>query len=165
MFYRQRQGEDRKIGASYAMKRNRLTLAFAVVALSIISGITLNASDGQAGIQRCDFGSGRDFVTCVVDGDTVWVEGTNYRLAGFDTPEGYRNLCGGSRERQLSERATDRLIQLMNTSDWEVRSLGRADRYGRVLANLNIDGRDVGEILVEERLARFWPDGDEWWCD
>jgi micrococcal nuclease len=165
MFYRQRQGEDRKIGASYAMKRNRLTLAFAVVALSIISGITLNASDGQAGIQRCDFGSGRDFVTCVIDGDTVWVEGTNYRLAGFDTPEGYRNLCGGSLERQLSERATDRLIQLMNTSDWEVRSLGRADRYGRVLANLNIDGRDVGEILIEERLARFWPDGDEWWCD
>ncbi len=99
------------------MKKNSWKLAFAVVALSVVGGFALTASDEQAGIQRCDFGSDRDFVTCVVDGDTVWVEGTNYRLAGFDTSEGYQNLCGGSRERQLSERATDRPIQLMNTGD------------------------------------------------
>lgn len=41
-----------------------------------------------------EFGSGRDFVTCVVDGDTIWVDGINYRLAGFDAPEWYRGLWG-----------------------------------------------------------------------
>jgi hypothetical protein len=39
------------------VKRNRLRLAFAVVALSIVGGIALTASDGQAGIPRCDFGA------------------------------------------------------------------------------------------------------------
>jgi endonuclease YncB( thermonuclease family) len=135
------------------------TILAAVIASLIVSVV------GASAMERCNFGSGRAFDTCVVDGDTIWVSGVNYRLAGFDTPEGHRNLCGGARERQLAERATNRLIQLMNTNEWAVTPLGSADRYGRVLANLTIGGRDVGAILVEERLARFWPDGDEWWCN
>lgn len=31
-----------------------------------------------------------DRYTCVVDGDTLWIEGINYRLEGYDTPEEYR---------------------------------------------------------------------------
>jgi hypothetical protein len=34
----------------------------------------------------------------------------------------------------------------------------------RRLATIDIDGRDVGEFLIEEKLARRWPDGDELWC-
>ena len=34
----------------------------------------------------------------------------------------------------------------------------------RTLATIRISGRDVGDILIEERLARRWPDGYEFWC-
>jgi endonuclease YncB( thermonuclease family) len=33
------------------------------------------------------------------------------------------------------------------------------DRYGRTLARLSVDGRDIGETLVRERLALRWQEG------
>jgi micrococcal nuclease len=38
------------------------------------------------------------------------------------------------------------------------------DKYGRTLAIICSNGQDVGEMLIKERLARSWPDGDEFWC-
>lgn len=101
--------------------------------------------------------------TCVVDGDTIWLEGENIRLEGFDTPEPQTNICGGDFERQLAAQASARLMELLNTNAWTVER-SSTDRYGRTLATIKIGGRDVGEWLVEERLARWWPDGEEWWC-
>lgn len=102
--------------------------------------------------------------TCVVDGDTLWLHGDNLRLEGFDTPEPQTDICGGDLERQLAAQASARLLELLNTNTWTVERSG-SDRYGRTLATIRIGGRDVGETLVEERLARWWPDGHEWWCE
>ena len=102
--------------------------------------------------------------TCVVDGDTIWLEGENIRLEGFDTPEPQTDICGGEREKALAAQASARLVELLNTNVWTVRRSG-TDRYGRTLATVRIDGRGIGEWLVTERLARWWPDGEEWWCD
>ncbi len=101
--------------------------------------------------------------TCIVDGDTLWLEGENIRLEGFDTPEPQTQICGGEREKALAADASARLMELLNTNTWTVERSG-VDRYGRTLATIRIGGRDVGEWLVEERLARWWPDGEEWWC-
>tara|TARA_R100000365_G_C2746842_1_gene76296 strand:+ start:577 stop:1014 length:438 start_codon:yes stop_codon:yes gene_type:complete len=103
--------------------------------------------------------------TCVVDGDTIWIEGVNVRMEGYDTPEPQTNLCGGEREKALAEQASDRLVELMNTRSWTLELSGSTGGFGREIGTIYIDGRDVGEILVEERLARWWPDGDEWWCE
>ena len=102
--------------------------------------------------------------TCVVDGDTIWLAGENIRLEGFDTPEPQTNICGGEREKALAALASARLMELLNTNAWTVQGSG-TDRYGRTLATIRIGDRDVGEFLIEERLARRWPDGEEWWCD
>ena len=40
-------------------------------------------------------------ITCVVDGDTFWLNGEKFRLQGYDTPETTTGLCGGGAERQL----------------------------------------------------------------
>jgi len=101
--------------------------------------------------------------TCIVDGDTLWLNGENLRLEGFDTPEPQTEICGGDFERELAAQASARLVELLNTNTWTVERSG-TDRYGRTLATIRIGGRDVGEWLVEERLARWWPDGEEWWC-
>lgn len=106
-----------------------------------------------------------DRYTCVVDGDTLWLEGINYRLEGYDTPEEYNNVCGGFREIDLAGAAPQRFMELLNQNQWTLQSLGQADRYGRVLANIYIDGEDIGDVLVREGLARYWPDGDEFWCN
>ena len=102
-------------------------------------------------------------VTCVVDGDTIWLEGEKIRLMGFDTPEPQTNLCGGDREKELAEEATQRLIQLLNSNEFTLERDGK-DRYQRTLAILRIDGQNVGDLLISEGLARSWPDGSEFWC-
>lgn len=101
--------------------------------------------------------------TCIFDGDTLWLHGENIRLEGFDTPEPMTAICGGEREKELAARASARLLELLSTNRWSIERNG-VDRYGRTLATIRIDGRDVGEWLVRERLARWWPDGEEWWC-
>lgn len=39
---------------------------------------------------------GRDWHTCVVDGDTIWLGGVNLRLESYDTPEPYNDTCGSA---------------------------------------------------------------------
>lgn len=112
-------------------------------------------------IGKC--GSGQRY-TCVVDGDTFWLEGRKYRLAGYDTPEPYTNICGGQREVQLARRATARFIELWNTTEIDIYDAGGRGRYGRELVNVTSNGHDIGGILISEGLARRWPDGYEFWC-
>src|SRR5476651_911334 len=49
----------------------------------------------------------------IIDGDTIRIDGTTYRLVGFDTPE-MGNGARCARERDLAERATNRLRQIVS---------------------------------------------------
>jgi endonuclease YncB( thermonuclease family) len=102
--------------------------------------------------------------TCIVDGDTLWLDGTDYRLKDFDTPEPQTNICGGKAEVALAHKASARLLELLNGSPWTIETFGADDTGRRILATIRIRGKDVGDILIAEHLARHWPDGPEWWC-
>ena len=102
-------------------------------------------------------------ITCVVDGDTIWFEGEKIRIMGYDTPEPTTNICGGQIERDLADKASNRLLELLNENHFTIARDGE-DRYGRTLAVIRVSGTDVGEILIAEGLARSWPDGAEFWC-
>lgn len=102
--------------------------------------------------------------TCVVDGDTIWLEGKNLRLQSFDTPEPWTDICGGKAEVALARRASARLLELLNSGPITVETFGLDSTGKRTLATVRLDGRDVGDILIAEKLARRWPDGPEWWC-
>ncbi|MCP8889067.1 thermonuclease family protein [Devosia sp. XJ19-45] len=69
----------------------------------------------------------------------------------------------GRAEVELAHRASRRLLELLNQNAFTVATHGD-DRYGRTLATIKIAGRDVGDILIDEGLARRWPDGPEFWC-
>jgi endonuclease YncB( thermonuclease family) len=103
-------------------------------------------------------------VTCVIDGDTFWLDGVKYRTSGYDTPEPYSNICGGQFEQQLAARAIARFIALWNTTEITIRRTGSVDRYDRNLVQVYSNGQDIGEILITEGLARHWPVGHEFWC-
>lgn len=102
--------------------------------------------------------------TCVVDGDTIWLNGVNLRLEAFDTPEPQTAICGGAKEVALAKQASARLLELLNNHRWTVETGGLDNTGKRTLATIRLDGQDVGDILISEGLARRWPDGDEWWC-
>jgi micrococcal nuclease len=137
------------------------TRSAAAIALVVTTLCSLPATAQE---WRVQFGMcGRDRVTCVVDGDTIWLQGVNLRLESYDTPEPYNDICGGPAEVELAHRASARLLQLLNGNSFTVET-GGEDRYGRVLATIRVGGVDVGDILISEGLARRWPNGAEFWC-
>lgn len=109
---------------------------------------------------------GRSVTPCdVIDGDTVRLRGgQTFRLVGFDTPEtGRQARC--AYERQLGDAATAQLQTLTRTAASAVLKPVQcscpagtdgtsACNYGRSCGILRPDGRDVGEILIAEGLAR-----------
>jgi endonuclease YncB( thermonuclease family) len=48
---------------------------------------------------------------------------------------------------------------------YEIQWLGRSGHYGRELATIRLaDGRDAGEVLIEDGLAQPWPNDGNIWC-
>jgi micrococcal nuclease len=122
---------------------------------------------GQPHMKMCSPGQANtSHKTCVVDGDTLWLNGENIRLKDFDTPEPQTQICSGDREVALAHKASARLLQILNETNWTIKRFGheRGGKGKQTLATIYVNGRDVGDTLIKERLARHWPDGDEWWC-
>lgn len=86
----------------------------------------------------------------VIDGDTVDRWPWRYRLVGFDAPEIGRAACAS--ERQGGVAAKIRMGELIAGAQRVdlVRTTWRLDRWGRVLARLELDGRDAAGIAIAE---------------
>jgi endonuclease YncB( thermonuclease family) len=99
----------------------------------------------------------------VIDGDTINVFHVqpNVRLVGFNAPESSNAACEA--ERQLGVRATQRLLELVQAGHLDFQyvecscpSSTQGTRFcnrGRDCGTLKSNGRDVGAILIEEKLA------------
>jgi micrococcal nuclease len=101
---------------------------------------------------------------CVVDGDTFWLAGEKIRIADIDTPEVSEPRCPA--EKALGDRATLRLLALLDAGPFELHQVGTGDRdrYGRLLRVVTRGGRSLGDQLVAEGLARTWTGRREPWC-
>ena len=110
----------------------------------------------------------------VVDGDTVKVNlptlpsklnPISVRILGIDTPE-KGELAKCKKERELAEKATafsqqafshGKNIQFINVKGW--------DKYHRILAEIIIDGKNLGNLLIQNGLAREYKGGKRaGWC-
>lgn len=124
-----------------------------------IIGAPLTA-DGL-GVRKMPICVGPVRVSCVIDGDTAWVEGEKIRISGIDAPE-IEGRCGF--ERELAERAKRRLSELLSSQPFTVARSG-TDRYGRTLATLYLrDSGDVGAVMTREGLVREWTGRRLPWC-
>lgn len=102
-------------------------------------------------------------VTCVVDGDTFWLDGVKFRIADIDTPEVSKPGCAS--EAALGREATLRMRELLSQGSFELVSADRdEDRYGRKLRVVERDGQSLGAILVAEGLAATWGGRQHEWC-
>jgi micrococcal nuclease len=101
--------------------------------------------------------------TCVVDGDTFWLNGEKVRIADINAPETHGAEC--AEERDLGQQAALRLTQLLNAGAFTLAIEGRTtDRYGRALRVIRRDGRSLGAALVSEGLAEPWRGRRSDWC-
>jgi len=94
-------------------------------------------------------------IVSVHDGDTVTAEITvrlNVRLIDCWAPE----VTGKEKPEGLKSKA--RLTELASGKNGTLTipigdDLGDSFTFGRVLARLNVDGKDISEIMVEEKFA------------
>lgn len=111
-----------------------MRLLAAIVALAAIPAIAAEPLTGK--------------VVSVHDGDTVRVlDAANVqnkvRLDGIDAPE---------RSQPFGTKARERLGELAMGKDVAVHSEGR-DKYGRIIARIEVGGQDVGRQMVADGLA------------
>jgi endonuclease YncB( thermonuclease family) len=94
----------------------------------------------------------------IIDGDTIALGSERVRILNIDAPETRNARCEA--ELVAGLKAKERLATLLRSGLIEVDRHGE-DRYRRTLARVSAGGRDVGEVLVRERLALPWHDGPE----
>jgi micrococcal nuclease len=94
--------------------------------------------------------------TSITDGDTFRIGDERIRIRTIDTPEIMRPRCKA--ERRLAIEAKVALRELIEGRDVEIVRHGK-DGFGRTLADVIVDGQDVGETLVARGLALPWRDG------
>ena len=85
----------------------------------------------------------------VVDGDTIVLDGTRWRLWGIDAPES-KQWCG---DYPAGVQATAVLEKLMRGRTIACEDRG-GDRYGRRIGLCRADGDDLGAAMV--RLGQAW---------
>lgn len=112
-------------------------------------------------------------VTSIYDGDTFRVNLKDYpeiigerigiRINGIDTPE-MRAQC--QKEKKLAQQAKQfSVTQLRNAKHIELRNMRRG-KYFRIVADVYVDGKDLGKMLVDNALAVPYDGGHKGkdWC-
>lgn len=144
----------RQIGASVVL-----------AALAVMSGLAVQRQPSPPALNLAAAIAQRQNFR-VIDGDTLHetTADVRYRIANIDTPEaGPRAHCPA--ERDAARRATQTVRTLLRAAQQvETRPVGRTDRYGRTVAFVLVDGRDLGQLLITQGLARPWRGRREPWC-
>ena len=107
-------------------------------------------------------------VVKVYDGDTITIVSKlpydtsplyrfSIRIRNIDCPE-IRGSCDD--EKQCAKIAKQRVSDLILNKKVELINVG-TEKYGRVLADVIIDGRDIGRLLIDERLALEYSGGSK----
>ncbi len=152
-------------------------------AVSILAAIALcagaqTASANMPEVSACQHD--RDALRCVkvlknYDGDTLTVnvpgvhpllgDKVSVRVAGIDTPE----VKGRGRCEKDAARAAKDLLASVLRGAKQVDLLNvRRDKYFRILADVQVDGRQLKDVLLKNRLAVLYDGGTKQaanWCE
>jgi endonuclease YncB( thermonuclease family) len=100
---------------------------------------------------------------CVASGDSFYLGGKTVRVAGIEAPQLYGAAC--PKEATLGRKSAAKLQGLLNSGELEMMKVGQdLDRYGLLLRNVAVDGKDVGRTMVAAGLARDIGDLTRSWC-
>jgi hypothetical protein len=167
---------DRDLAEARRRSRRGLWLPIAAVALAAGLGLwgsgTLEptastrtaaaASTTSRGLRfgLCDQGG---LTNCVASGDSFYLGGKTIRIASIEAPQLYGAAC--PREAQLGRLSAKRLQALLNSGELEMTRAGDdLERYGLMVRNVAVDGKDVGRAMIEAGVAREIGDLTRSWC-
>ncbi len=88
----------------------------------------------------------------VIDADTIDVGGTRVRLFGIDAPEMGQPCAADGRQWDCGAWTRDAVANAFEGAYARCQSRD-TDRYGRVVAQCSVDGRDIGQAIVRSGLA------------
>lgn len=137
----------------------------AIACVAIIVGVIEVTSQGKAAPEpvRSAFGNcqtaGR--ANCVVDGRTFRIDDQLVTIAGIDAPKIHGSRC--STETQLGIAAAMRLRELLNRGT-VVLSPNAAGAVDDTARKVEVNGRDIGAILVASGVAREQRAEPHDWC-
>lgn len=116
------------------------------VAAAALAAAACGPDDGEE-VSRC--GPSSALVVAVTDGDTIEIEGgVKIRYLLVDTPESTKQVdCYGPEAKAYnSDLVKDQVVELKYGTECK-------DRYGRLLAFVSVNGREVNSLLVEKGFA------------
>lgn len=98
------------------------------------------------------------------DGDTIRAGDERIRIIGIDAPElGKRARCVA--EQKAAEKARDFLSTALASGPVTITRQGE-DRYGRTLAYVFVNGRDIADTMIDLDLGRPYMGGRrDGWCE
>jgi micrococcal nuclease len=100
---------------------------------------------------------------CVASGDSFYLGGKTVRIAGIEAPQLYGTAC--PKEAALGRTSSSKLQSLLNSGQLGLAKVGPdLERYGLLLRNVSVDGKDVGQAMVSAGLARDIGDLTRSWC-
>ncbi|MEJ8311305.1 thermonuclease family protein [Agrobacterium larrymoorei] len=87
-----------------------------------------------------------------IDGDTLALGSSRFRLIGIDAPE-LRQECGAEdRTWACGQASRDFVRDVLETGEAECTG-GSKDRYARFLVRCSVNGKDLSSLIVSEGLA------------
>jgi hypothetical protein len=99
----------------------------------------------------------------VIDGDTFVLGRQKIRIANIDAPELHPPRC--TEEARLGLAATAKLRTLLGSGTVTLSGSGSDhDEHGRLLRDVSVNGRDVGEAMISAGVARDYGSGRRAWC-
>lgn len=153
------------IDPTRGLRRLRRNLLFALLLIAAAAFLTdgLPSAPSAAPSAAPSVAPGLHDVISVYDGDTIRLGDERIRIVGLDTPElGHRAQC--QEEAVAAEQAKQALIAEFARGNVALERQG-TDRYGRTLARVTVDGRDVADTLIAQGLARPYAGGRrDGWC-
>jgi endonuclease YncB( thermonuclease family) len=91
-------------------------------------------------------------VASVIDGDTIEIHGTRFRLEGIDAPESDQMCTRGSAGWACGRESAMALADFIGRSSVTCQVVGQ-DKYRRSLDLCRVHQRDVGDFMVREGWA------------
>ena len=156
------------------VSRRGLALPIAAVLLAVLlsvwgSGILREPNPAAGVLQTRSAGlvfglcSTGGLTNCVASGDSFYLGGMTVRLAGIEAPQIYGAAC--PREAALGQTSAARLQAMLNSGQLQLTEAGPdLERYGLLLRNVAVGGKDIGQAMVRDGLARNIGDLTRNWC-
>ena len=95
------------------------------------------------------------------DGDSGRLDGKPFRMANVDSPEkGGVGAIGGAKceaERVLAFEAKAFIVETTRNAKIEITKSYGADKYGREVVDLSVNGRSLAELGLKAGHYRPWP--------